>query len=875
MKKIFSILLCLLILSHWFIQTFANIYYSDDIMSQKKNAVMNIINTKSELKKISDWNKYIITIDNMVSQIDNSADEIIELQNRIYIAMNTLETKKWDWIHLTDQENIIFLILNYLDARLSFMQLDILQTEIEIKESQLAKALEEIKNPRISESDKKKLEDAIIIIQKNVLEKTKQNTYEILWDLEEYINYENSGDFEMDLNIDHESIWEVQAKLKISDYISQNSNFDSRFTGHISAMVDALPKWEDAMKAEFNSFFDFISKDGQIYALAEDLEIITDENIDIIQDTLDTFTTLAKENKYIEISDEESIAAMNFIQSLDPDTFFSDAEQLFSQSMFTAYKKEAEVYSLIPTKYACDIMKDLMNKFDPFSPNSCTQWQYQDLIEDIVSNWELTMTLGKENVLKYIVTRDEQIDKVEMAIAFTDSSIEKINIDIFPNQRNNPNEKLVFAYEKNKNLDFELYAEQWEVDIMFEASLDPRNNISSLEHTWFIQGWYDTQDWNINIKNRKITWEYTLEILQETYNYETWEYEENNPKIFQINLSWNNNSKNEINNINITYTWNDSELDFLQWDIVYDLPQLKIYNNYSDNYWEAVFNFDSNWNTRNKNFDEFELSADVMKKTSTFNSETYTREYSDKKEKVFNMNYSLKNTNLAGKLNVYDNEEIVFWIVTDWNYEKNKLELNNQITTDFIDTFHLSNEAKNSRIIADIVSLSQAIEISWTIPSVDNFWEDISQHHADFVNPYGNIEIDNCKYWYLYERNETVYQISSCVKWSDTYLKWTYIEWVSEPLTESWYLEWYTSWEKIGSEIHSSPVVNFNFGYDYRSNNANSQLYIDAIFEDETVFEINMKNTWTIEYKDIQIEAPINSVPLEDVFEINSYNYYY
>ena len=897
MKKIVSLLLCLLIISSSFIQTFANSYYSENIITQKKSALKNIITTKNELQKISNWSKYITAMDNIANKIKSSSEKIEEMQNKIYTAISPLESKQWNWTELTSKETKILIILNYLDARLYFMQLDIMQTEADAEESQLAEVLEAVKNPSISDSDKEKLEKAFIVIQKNVLEKTKQNTYEILWDFEEYLNYENNGDFEMDLNIDHESIWEIQAELKISDYIVQNANFDSRFKGHISAMVDALPKWEEAMKAEFNSFFDFISKDGQIYALAEDLEIITDENIDIIQDILDNLEILAKENKYIEISDEESVAAMNFIQSLHPDTFFSDAEELFSQSMFTAYKKDAEVYSLIPTKYACDTMKDLMNKFDPFSPNVCTDSQYQDLIEDIVSIWELTMTLGKENVLKYTVNTDEEIDKLEMSVAFTDSSIEKINIDVFPNQINYPNEKLVLTYEKNKDLDFELYADQWEINIIFAASLDSKNNISKLIHTWYIEWWSDTQEWNIDISNRKISWEYTLETQQESYNYETWEYEEENPEIFQIDLTWNTNSNNELNNINVIYTANDGEVDYLNWEVIYNLPQLKIYNNYSDNYWEAVFDFDGNWNTRNSNFDEFELSAEAMKKSATFNYDTYTYEYSDEKEKIFDLNYSLNNSDIQWELNIYENEEVTFWIVTDGNYKKDILELNNKITADFMNTFYGQiDKARDTMRISDIMSLKSALEQSYydysEYPNQENFEERVSEYLWSVPSdPSGTIEMNDCKFGYYYEVwkddnwiENQAYNISTCFesldnisraeydngKYDKRYEVWAYI---NQDMDESFYIQWFTSWEKTEAEIHSVPVVNLNFGYDYTSNNANSELYIDAIFEDEKVFEMNIKNTGTIEYKNVEINTPRNSVPLENIFETNSYNY--
>ena len=93
-------------------------------------------------------------------------------------------------------------------------------------------------------------------------------------------------------------------------------------------------------------------------------------------------------------------------------------------------------------------------------------------------------------------------------------------------------------------------------------------------------------------------------------------------------------------------------------------------------------------------------------------------------------------------------------------------------------------------------------------------------------------------------------------------------------MNERFYINNYTSWEKQDKSDSDKPVLNINFGYDSTSNNSNQNLYIDSIYQWEKVFEFNMKNTGTIEYKKIDIQAPENSTPIEEVFETNN-NYYY
>jgi hypothetical protein len=40
---------------------------------------------------------------------------------------------------------------------------------------------------------------------------------------------------------------------------------------------------------------------------------------------------------------------------------------MLSKPMFRAYEKKDNKYYIIPTKYACDELKNFMNKFDPFN----------------------------------------------------------------------------------------------------------------------------------------------------------------------------------------------------------------------------------------------------------------------------------------------------------------------------------------------------------------------------------------------------------------------------------------------------------------------------------------------------------------------------
>jgi hypothetical protein len=59
----------------------------------------------------------------------------------------------------------------------------------------------------------------------------------------------------------------------------------------------------------------------------------------------------------------------------------------------------------------------LANKFDPFNPDSCTGDQYDNFIKDMLSFGELTMSLGKENILEYVMhPNNKDMDTVNLLI---------------------------------------------------------------------------------------------------------------------------------------------------------------------------------------------------------------------------------------------------------------------------------------------------------------------------------------------------------------------------------------------------------------------------------------------------------------------------
>jgi hypothetical protein len=55
------------------------------------------------------------------------------------------------------------------------------------------------------------------------------------------------------------------------------------------------------------------------------------------------------------------------LERLNPSLAMNNLRLMASTPMFTALGKKDDRYVLVPSKAACDIMKELANKFDPFN----------------------------------------------------------------------------------------------------------------------------------------------------------------------------------------------------------------------------------------------------------------------------------------------------------------------------------------------------------------------------------------------------------------------------------------------------------------------------------------------------------------------------
>jgi len=692
LKKILAFALILWMFWQTTINSFAEISISDKVIAAQLPIV-------SEIKN---WQKIIDKIDDFISKIDDKKVSILE--NKITIISQKLSEKKSRTL-LSKKERDIILVLNYLD--------------IKIKERKSAKLIfDEVKDvvekelmfssSNLSESDNEKVNSELIKIQNNILNYGVESFEAILWELENISNFEEKGDFNAKINIDHELVWKLKAELNLEDYVSKNSWFDSQFKTKVEAVIDSTIKWQKDFKLKANALVEYILKDQNYYVLLEKFNITDEEWIEEFEVFIEKAKELASKNKYIHFEDKNTQQIIEQIKYFSPENILSEWKKIASKPLFRAYKKDWNKYYLVPSKYWCDTAKKLAKKFDPFNGDTCTEWQYKDLLEDIAeSKAEFYIDFSGKNTKIWFEAdqSDEELEKFNWEINFSDKYIEEIKLIAIPDQVKFSKQGFKLDYDRNSNLDINIYAkEKDEVILNLKSTLDRDNNFSFIDFSSKINEFES----ELKLKNRKISWKYN--------------FEKNNDKLVWI-ISWKTDYKNELSELNISnQIINLSENNSFENLSVFDYSDwsINLTNNYSWEWIKSEFNI--GWKIKNNTLVEWNIKLLVEEKKSTYNYDTYERVYTWDFKKVIDSNIELKNKKITGLTTAYKSGKEVIKIINTWKIEKDIFELNTKI----LPWESLTN-------MSNMMFSSNTNEIIWNI----NFKIDITQNNNN-----GNFYVD-------------------------------------------------------------------------------------------------------------------------------------
>lgn len=686
MKKVFTSLLLIIFCFNLF--SINNSFASDNKATYTKN--MNL--SKYELNKTNQWQQYINAIDYFIEKNKNNEETLIKLEEKLEKVLENSNLKNKTTLNT----------LNYLNQKAQIALFD-------IKENKNL----EILTSNISETNKKTAEDKITKLQLNLVESSTNFIENLTKEFEDLNNSEQTWDLKINLDINNENLWEFKSSFELNDYESKTNNFDSQLKWQFKAIVEALPKWENEVRLQLNSFIDFISKDWNIYLLFKELNITDEKWVEDIKEYLDKLKEIAKQNKYIKYEDNATKMSLELIKSLNPTNISNDLNTVFAKPMFEAYKKEGEKYYIKPTKYACDKMKEYANKFDPFYGKDCSETQYKDMLKDLSKTWNLYLTISWETTTIWFEwIKDDLIEKNHWYITFNDKEVISFFYEIMPNQEDYPNEFFKIDFKNRNSLDLNFYADSWDIDVKLNSKLSTSNKFNFIDLNLKAPDF----NWNLDLNNKVITWKFDYTI--KWYDSENWDYIDKN--YISWTISWKTWIDDKLKEMNIMYTWKDLEKNkqLLNWKFAIIDSKFDFENNYSWEYSKSIII--ANWEFDNElQLSDLNLKLDFQNRESTLNYETWEYTYSDKFTPSFDLNLVISDKNINWLANLYKSWKNIFELKSEWYYSIEKAKINNifKINDEYFNSYlgsnlswnlnfdiDLSNENNNFYMLFDLIS---------------------------------------------------------------------------------------------------------------------------------------------------------------------------
>jgi len=794
LKKIFATLL-LLIFSLTI--TNANLNYDDTSYYKKQ-----VISAKKELAIDYKFSKYISKIDKVFEKIWNDKEKLEKLQTKI----NDIELKIYQSKNLKKYSRYLKL-LNYLSAKVSLYLYKLNKKLEDKKELESKNKLEEMNNSNLSENDKKLVEKKLVNIQLSLLDNAKWNFDSLLKDFDKLTNYEEKWNMKLNYQIDLEVVWKLKAEISVNNYTSKNSWFNTDFSGKIKALIDASLKWQEAFKLELNTFVNYISKDGNIYLLLKDLNIVNNNNEKQIKELISKVKEIASKNKYIKFEDKNTKQALKLIKNINPKKNFSDWEELLKRPLLTAYKKEWQKYYLIPTKYACEKYKEIAWKFDPWNWNTCSDSQYKDMLKELSKAWNITLEIWDKNKLSFVAIPSYWVKSFNSEIIFTDKNIESIHSELIAEKKW---EWFELSYIKNNKLTF--YLNAWkEANIDFKSTLDNNNKFSSIDFTMNTKWYEDDFNAKLKIENKKITWGFESNYKQ--YDWNTWKSEQLNTT---ANISGNQNYNKQLENISFSINWKNKTQNKKTFSSNISLKNKKIS-------WKTVI------------FDKQE--KEYIKITNTWKYDTNFLELNNKIElaesPIEALVWSIDKARDIKRIS--DLYSLKFW-----------LEQYYQETLEYPTTIKWNKDLE--------------VYFGKVLPT-ETLWN-VEINGCKYGYYY---EVWKDKNWI----ENQVFRLSSCMETKDKLIIKSWLIPKDFKTDKEFYIEWYTTWTKKEAvkKLENQKVeANINFDIDVRNNKNNANIFINYKEDKKEILRIEIDNKWTINYKKVEIKTPTNII---DSSELN------
>lgn len=405
----------------------------------------------------------------------------------------------------------------------------------------------------VTSEDKAKVEKEILALQWQLLNNSQTFLEKMTSDFKKLTHYEEKGDLKLAFEMDQSLFWKWTAQFDMKNYAIKNALLDSDISGDMSLKSSFDSTYGSGVDLDLSTFFSLISKDGEIYALLKDFNFqVNDENIkEITQKIQEQF----KDNKYVKLpSDPNSQMMYQYLQGLNTDIFFNQMQDILAKPLLQTYKKSGDKYLLVPTLYACETYFELDKKLNLYNswytPKTCSSSVYKAFVKEFIKQGELYLKMSEnDTTLGFDTLKDDTT--IHMELTYDAKNIQKVDFMITPDQKKYKNEWFQFSYIRNESLQIHLNADSWKIIGMFDGKLDMNNHFQE------ITSQIKSKDFNGNfsLKNKKITWFYTLKERGYDYNSDDWAYILKN--IYGVKITGDLDDDNSLQKLNLKAVWVD------------------------------------------------------------------------------------------------------------------------------------------------------------------------------------------------------------------------------------------------------------------------------------------------------------------------------
>ncbi|PIE85520.1 hypothetical protein CSA08_01545 [Candidatus Gracilibacteria bacterium] len=589
--------------------------------------------SKSYLNKTNLGKKYINKIDNFIEKNKYNTKILNKLSKRIekLILSNKIKDKT--------AKNVLI----YMRSKINLVLLEVNKKE-----------------EKIEDKDKKYIEDKIVNLQLNLFEKGVGVLEKLSKEFENLTNYEEKGDFEINLDINQEQLGVVKSNLKLNNYIAKNSLLDSQLKSLVEASIKSSIKGEDEIDINLSGLIDYISKDGNLYLLLSKLDIKDKKVNDDLKILISKIKEIANKNKYIKYSNDETQEAMIFLKSLNPSMIINNTRNSLSEPLITAYKKEGNRYYLKPTKYACDKIKSIPNMIYGLNGGKCSDGEYNEFLTELDEAGIFYAEILKNNKIKigFVGNKMLGINTNEGYIIFDNEKVLEVNYKFDAGMFGS----MLLDYKHNNHLNFNINSDNTKLN--YESTLNKKNECTEMSFSFKEKGYPFISDVKLSLENKKINGKFEFKFLK--HNWETGEKMEKNKIIGTIDGK--TNYDNKIEKLNINYSGVEDSKEFLNGKINISGSTFNFENKTDSEEFKSntLLNFKLD---KNKLPTNGKLLISIKEKEETYNNFN----------EILFVNLKVIDGKINGKTKVFEGKEIIFDATHKGELAYKKFRLDNNI----------------------------------------------------------------------------------------------------------------------------------------------------------------------------------------------------